>query len=183
VRIFLFLLILVLASQNAHGDQIENFTEYRCDQDSQVFEMANFYTADGYRYDPPKFPGTPDPIQKGEIITNGGKCELIGENPIAITISSRRTNGRVQGMCGALSGTLQHIITINDQYKIIWPSNYYRCFGDLPHGGPPEFKDQMRWPNYLKITPDYIFMLDISEHNQGITNFSFNTLENAFSTK
>jgi len=181
VKTIYLAIIMCLMTSPAHADEVYTKTEYRCDENTAEFEMANYTIHDGSRVMNMKRPWE-NPLKNAQELPIGKTiCDLNTEPPISIEISGNTTGGNIQGMCGALSGSEQFIITINDK-KVAWPSDYYRCFGSLPSRQMREFENQMHWPTYININSKSVTMYNSAKFGIGITDFYYTLTKNFLKT-
>jgi len=179
---FLSLILLVsLSFSTARADEVYTKTEIRCDEQMAEFEMANYTIHDGRRvtYIERRWE---NPLKNAmDLSTGKTMCSLNTEPPISIEISGNTTRGNIQGMCGAMSGSQQFIIKINNQ-NVAWPSDYYRCFGSLPAPQMQDFENQMHWPSYIKINSKSVTMYNHKRYQKGVTDFYYALTEHFLET-
>ena len=138
--------LTVLYSTTSYADEIERFTEYRCDSDQRIFEMKNFIKIDGQvqneRLDHAEILAATAGLKLGNnglkayvenyesIGRQMAQCDLETLPSSTIQIERSAYHPGSQYECGAMSGA-EYKISINDKTPIVWSSFYDRCLANF----------------------------------------------------
>lgn len=175
-RYALFLMLFAQAA-SAFSDEVAYSAQSNCDTEKGIFEITEVRTINGtHTHQGSKYQRSSDSASAPPVICVLGKTKPI---KIDITIETSRVN--IQGQCGALNGSKQYVLTINDKRKVLFPSAYTRCMGAMPYvRQDTEFKGQTIMPSYLRLTEESLMMIEYDFwRNEGDspTQFSFTALE------